>query len=307
MQTILGSGGAIGKILAKELSHYDSHIRLVSRNPQKVNESDELMPGDLMDKVLVDKAVEGSDIVYLTVGLDYKFKVWQTKWPAIMQNTIDACKKHNARFVFFDNAYMYDPNFMDNLTEETPVNPISKKGKVRSAIAQNLLHEMKSGGIKGMIVRASDFYGPGIHTSVMMETGYWRMKSGKKPIWLGNPLAWHSMTFTPDAAKATALLGNTINCYQQIWHLPTESQKLTGKQWIELFAREMNRPARFIALRGKFIRFIGLFVPFFKELGEMIYQMESNYFFNCDKFRNHFPEFKITSPDEGIKEVVKAG
>ena len=44
MQTILGSGGAIGLPLAKELKSFTSQIRLVSRNPKKVNDTDELFP-----------------------------------------------------------------------------------------------------------------------------------------------------------------------------------------------------------------------------------------------------------------------
>jgi len=37
MQTILGSGGAIGIELAKALTAYTLDIKLVSRNPKKVN------------------------------------------------------------------------------------------------------------------------------------------------------------------------------------------------------------------------------------------------------------------------------
>jgi len=40
-QTILGANGTIGKLLAKELLNYTQDIRLVSRNPEKINESDE--------------------------------------------------------------------------------------------------------------------------------------------------------------------------------------------------------------------------------------------------------------------------
>ncbi len=116
MQTILGTGGAIGTALAKELSQYDSVIRLVSRHPKKVNETDEIMPGNLMDKQLTERAIKGSSIAYLTVGLDYKYKVWKEQWPIIMQNVIDACKKYNVKLVFFDNAYMYDPDYLENLT-----------------------------------------------------------------------------------------------------------------------------------------------------------------------------------------------
>jgi len=37
MQTILGAGGIIGKGLAKKPSNTQTEIRLVSRNPKKVN------------------------------------------------------------------------------------------------------------------------------------------------------------------------------------------------------------------------------------------------------------------------------
>lgn len=49
MQTILGSSGAIGTELAKALAAYTQQIRLVSRNPKKVNETDETFPADVLD------------------------------------------------------------------------------------------------------------------------------------------------------------------------------------------------------------------------------------------------------------------
>ena len=120
MQTILGANGAIGSVLAKELRNYTDKIRLVSRNPRKVNDADELFPADLTDPVLLDKAIEGSEVVYLVIGLDYKLKVWQDKWPGIVRATIDACIKHNARLVFFDNVYMYGIEAIPHMTEESP-------------------------------------------------------------------------------------------------------------------------------------------------------------------------------------------
>ena len=47
-QTILGAGGAIGIELAKELSKYTSQIRLVSRNPKKINSKGKLFQSDLL-------------------------------------------------------------------------------------------------------------------------------------------------------------------------------------------------------------------------------------------------------------------
>lgn len=58
MQTILESGGMVGIELAKSLKKYTYEIKLVSRNPQKVNESDLLFPADLTQKENVAKAIE---------------------------------------------------------------------------------------------------------------------------------------------------------------------------------------------------------------------------------------------------------
>ena len=104
MQTILGSGGSIGVELAKLLPQYTKKVRLVSRNPQKINANDELLQADLTQLNDVMKAVEGSDIVYLMVGLQYTAKVWAIQWPLVMSHTIEACKKHNCKLVFFDNV-----------------------------------------------------------------------------------------------------------------------------------------------------------------------------------------------------------
>ena len=106
MQTILGGNGTIGSVLAKELTKYTNSIRLVSRHPKKVNATDELFPADLSDPEQVEKAIAGSEVVYLLVGFEYTLKVWQDKWPMLMQATIDACIKHHAKLVFFDNVYL---------------------------------------------------------------------------------------------------------------------------------------------------------------------------------------------------------
>ncbi|HEX7583349.1 MAG TPA: NAD(P)H-binding protein, partial [Prolixibacteraceae bacterium] len=81
MQTILGSGGAIGIELAKALKEFTSEIRLVSRNPKKVNATDELMSADLLNTEDVRKAVKGSSVVYVTIGFPYSVKVWKKSWP----------------------------------------------------------------------------------------------------------------------------------------------------------------------------------------------------------------------------------
>jgi nucleoside-diphosphate-sugar epimerase len=303
MQTILGANGTIGSVLAKELKQFTNEIRLVSRNPRKVNETDELFPADLSDPAQVEKAISGSSIVYLMVGFDYNIKVWQDKWPKLMRTTLDACIKHKVKLVFFDNVYMYASDQIANMTEESKMNPPSKKGEVRKEIADMLLAEVKAGKLNAIIARAADFYGPNNDKSMLIELIHKNYKKGKAANWFIDADKKHAFTFTPDAAKATALLGNTADAYNQTWHLPTDQHTLTGREWAALFAKEMGVANKISVMPMWLLKTIGIFVPFLREMPEMMYQYNQEYKFDSSKFMKRFPEFKTTSYVEGVKLI----
>lgn len=303
MQTILGASGEIGTGLAKSLAQFTPHIRLVSRNPQKVNEGDQLFAADLTQSGEVDRAVAGSEIVYLTIGFEYNVKVWQENWPRLMRDVIEACKKHKAKLVFFDNVYMYDPAYMHCMTEETPIKPVSKKGAIRAEVADMLLSEVRAGELTALIARAADFIG--LKNSVPVEMVIKNFLKGKKANWMVDVDKIHSFTYTPDAAKATALLGNTSEAYGQVWHLPTDKTPLTGKQWIELIAKAMGVAPRYSVLPKWLMGILGVFIPVMKEFKEMSYQNDRDYFFDSSKFENRF-DLKPTPPEQAVKEVIAA-
>ncbi len=302
MQTILGAGGAVGKALATALTKYTSDIRLVGRNPKKVNDTDITHPADLLSPEEVNKAVAGSDVVYLMVGLVYKTKVWQKQWPLVMQNTIDACKAHNAKLVFFDNVYMYDREALNHMTEETAVRPSSDKGRVRAHIADMVLKAHEKGEIKALIARSADFIGP--ENSVPTETIYKNLKKGKPADWFATLDKVHSFTDTHDAALGTAMLGNNEAAYGKVWHLPTDPTPLTAQQWIDLFAKEMNVKPKGRALPIWTMSILGIFMPVLKELKEMTYQYDRDYYFDSSKFNRKF-EYTPSKPEESVKRVVE--
>lgn len=306
MQTILGAGGIIGTELAKVLPQYTDKIRLVSRNPEKVNGTDELFKADLTDSEAVQKAVEGSDICYLTVGLKYDTKVWQNTWPVIMKNVIDTCEAHDCKLVFFDNVYLYDADHLNPMTEETPVYPPSEKGKVRAKIIGMLWGAVEEGRIEALVARSADFYGPNFDKpiSILHETVFKPLSEASTANWLGGDSYKHSYTYTPDAGKATALLGNTPDAYGETWHLPTASDPFTGKEWVENVAKELGEKPKYRTVPKFMVWLMGLFMPIMKENVEMMYQYDRDYVFISDKFEKRF-DFKPTPYKEGIREVAE--
>jgi nucleoside-diphosphate-sugar epimerase len=302
MQTILGSTGVIGTELAKNLVQYTARIRLVSRDPKEVNPGDELIIADLMDSLQVNNAVKGSEIVYLTAGLQYSNKVWQEQWPLVMRNVIDACTKQQAKLVFFDNVYSYGP-VNGWMSEETPYNATTRKGLVRIDISEMLMEEISRGSLTGMIVRAADFYGPGTSNSFVNRMVFNNLKNGKKAQWLASDKHKHSFTYTLDAGKATALLGNTPSAFNQVWHLPTDMNVLSGKEFIEAVAKVYGVPSKYSVIPKLMVRIGGMSNQIIRETVEMLYQFDSDYLFGCHKFNKSF-EFRATPYSEGIKETA---
>lgn len=304
MQTILGANGIIANEVAKELfKNYTKDIRLVSRNPKKVNNSDELFPADLLNASQTADAVKGSEIVYLLAGLPYNAGIWIEQWPIVMRNVIDACKLYHAKLVFFDNVYMYG-QVKGIMTEDTPFNAVGIKGKARAKTAGMLLDEIESGQLTAMICRAPEFYGPRNTQSGTNATIFDNIKKGKKLQVLIKDSTLRTLIYTPDAGKATALLGNTMDAYNQTWHLPCDLNRLTSKQFIEICSTVKGKELKYTILKKWMLRLVGSFNPFVKEIIELLYQWEDDYLFDCSKFNKRFPGFKTTALPVGIAEII---
>jgi nucleoside-diphosphate-sugar epimerase len=168
------------------------------------------------------------------------------------------------------------------------------------------MDEVEAGNLQALIARSADFYGPAINNSLLLEVVFKNLQKGKKANWFCADDKPHSFTYTPDAAKATAILGNDEKAYNQVWHLPTAPNPLTGKEWIETFANEMNVKSKHMVVGKTMVQLLGLFNSIMKEFVEMLYQYDREYVFDSSKFDKAY-SFKPTSYLDGVKEVIKAG
>ena len=306
MQTILGAGGAIGRELAGILADYTDRVRLVSRNPEATHPNSEAYPANLLNAGEVEGAVKDAEVVYLVAGLPYRARVWESQWPVIMRNVIAACRASGSKLVFFDNIYMYDREHLSPMDEGTPVRPCSRKGAVRAAIADALMSAVRKGDLEGLIARCADFYGPGRQgNSMLTQTVFERLAAGKPAQWLLSADHIHSFTYTPDAARGTAMLGNASDAWGEVWHLPTASAPPTGQGWVEAIAAELGVELRLQVMPSALLSLAGLVSPTLREIKEMAYQYDRDYDFRSEKFERRFG-FVPTRYDQGIRAIVEA-
>ncbi|MEW5355754.1 NAD-dependent epimerase/dehydratase family protein [Streptomyces sp. 16-176A] len=304
MHTVLGANGPIGEELTRELYRTFTHdIRLVSRDPKKVHDTDQLVKADLTDPEATARAVEGSEIAYLTVGLPMDSQLWERQFPAMMRNVIDACAKHGTKLVFFDNTYMY-PGTTTPQTESTGFEPNGRKGRVRAQIATTLLDAMSAGTIDAVICRAPEFYGPGKTKSLTNSLVFDRIKAGKRPFVPVSAKTVRSLIWTPDASRAMALIGNTPDAYGQTWHLPVDPHRLTYAEMIEAAGQITGRRTGYTVLPLALFKIGGRFVGPLGEVQELLPRYRGDNIFDTSKFTARFPDFTVTSYREGIAEIL---
>jgi len=305
MQVILGANGQIGEELARELNrNFTSSIRIVSRTAKKVNETDEVFSADLLNLEEAIQAVKGAEIAYFTLGLPMDSDLWERTFPTILSNVIEACKINGAKLVFFDNTYMYPQNDKV-LTEETPFSPLGRKGKVRKLMADMLQEEIDNNTLEVVICRAPEFYGPGKTQSITNSFIFDNIQKQKKLIVPISSRKRRSLIWTPDASRATALIGNTPTAYGQTWHLPVDETHPTYRELIDLTSEVYHKTFRYLVLPKVFFKIAAWFNPKVKELLELLPRYAYDNIFDDSKFKNHFPNFQVTTYKEGIEQIKK--
>ncbi|WP_248920045.1 NAD-dependent epimerase/dehydratase family protein [Pseudomonas entomophila] len=304
MQTILGATGQIAMELARELgAHYTQDLRLVSRNPHKVNATDTLLAADLLDAQQTVNAVKGSSTVYFTAGLPPDTALWETQFPVMLRNALDAARAANARFVYFDNTYMY-PQDARPLTEGTAFAPVGRKGQVRAAMATLVLDEMARGDIPVLIGRAPEFYGPGKTQSITNTLVLDNIKAGKVPRVPVRDDTRRTLIWTPDASRALAALGNAEDAYGSTWHLPCDDNRLTYRQIVALAGEICGRDLSYKVLGKWTLTAAGLVSRQVRELRELLPRYAHDNLFDSSKFSERFPAFEVTRYRRGLEQVL---
>ncbi|MFB7844403.1 NAD-dependent epimerase/dehydratase family protein [Microbacterium sp. NPDC056052] len=293
VHVVLGARGVIGQETIAALTAGGDDVIAVARGPVVVPEGVRTRQADLLDAAQTRTAVAGADVVHLVAGLRYDHAVWAREWPVIVRNAAVAARDAGARLVALDNVYAYG-RVEGPMREDTPLRPISRKGRVRAEAREMLL------SFPDVAVGvAADFYGPGARTSVFNRLVIDALRRGRAGRWLFDAGLAHSMTYTPDIGSGLAALGRSTET--GVWHLPT-SAALRGIDYIDIAAGEPGR-AR-VLTRGQ-LRLAALVDREARETLEMGYQYEHPYLFDSSAFERRFG-IAPTPFAVGVRRAIEA-
>lgn len=301
LHVVLGATGGVGQSIVQQLAAQGIAARAVNRSGRPVEGvAAEVMAADLMSRESALAACQGAGVIYHCAGLPYQ--QWETSFPVMLDNIITAASATGATLVYTDNCYMYSPTTQP-LTEESPQEPITRKGRLRRRLAETLLAAHAQGRIRTVIGRASDFYGPGVRSSAVGEQLFDALVRGKRVPWLGKLDTPHALSYGEDFARGLITLGAHEQAWGQVWHIPA-APALTGREFIALASEIAGVRARPLAASAVVLRLLGLTNPVLRESVEMLYEFTEPYLFDGSKYTRAFGGTP-TPHREALQQTVK--
>ncbi len=301
--TVVGYG-AVGRETVKLLAARGDKVRVAQRSEARhLPLAAHFVPTDVLNPESVINACAGSEAVICCLGFPYDSRVWQKKWPKAMANLLAACEKAKARFIFADNLYMYGPQTVP-LTEGMPLTDFGRKPKLRAEITRLWQDAHGQGRVQAVAVRASDFYGPDVPTSVISVHVVKNLLAGKAAVAPYPVIFPHDITYVPDFARAlVTLLDAPAEDYGQAWHVPNAPTK-TYRALIEQAAALIGVEPQMRVIPEILLQLAGLFSRQTYELIEMRFQADRPYIVNAQKFSHRFWS-DATPFEEGLRATIE--
>lgn len=274
--------GAIGLALVDELIGQGLPVRVVRRSGRAhVPDGVEVMAGDASNFEFAVQAAAGAVAVYQCLNPPYHR--WADLFPPLQNAAVHAARTAGARYVSFENTYMYGDTGGKPMTESTPMRAATRKGKVRLAMAQQLTELCTAGDLAVATARASDYFGPrGTSQSPFGDRVIRAAMAGKAAQVIGDPNQPHSYTYTVDAARTLAALGTRDDVVGEVFHAPNAPAQST-RQIIDTIAAILGSPIKVSVPPRLLLRLLGIINPTIRELDEMRYEFEQPFIIDSSK------------------------
>jgi nucleoside-diphosphate-sugar epimerase len=228
---------------------------------------------DLNDTAALTQAATSASVVVHALNPAYTNKAWREQVLPMLDAAIEVARALGATVMLPGNIYNFGTGMPATLREDTPQRATTVKGHIRIAMEAQL----QRSGVRGIVIRAGDFFGSG--------KGTWFDQAIVKDIqkgvftYPGTRTVATAWAYLPDLARtfvAVAAKRETLSPFE-VFHFAGSS--VTGQRWLDVLtplARKAGwvRPGadmQFKRLPSPIIRMGALLVPTWAALMEMRY------------------------------------
>ncbi|WP_291380290.1 NAD-dependent epimerase/dehydratase family protein [Demequina sp.] len=300
---VLGTG-AVGASLAHHLAAHGHTVRAVNRSGERgaLDPTIPLSQADLSDPAAAASAVAGADVVYQVTQPAYTR--WGAEFPSLQRSILAAAENAGASVVLADNLYGYSAPHGATITDDSPREATTRKGRVRIAMAEEALAAHAAGKARVALTRPSNYVGANyaIYRDLVLD----QIAKGKPARVLGRTDQPHSFSYVPDAARAMASIGTSDVGWGRAWITPvmapiTQAEVVT-RLWDAL--GQQGKP-KVTGMRGVALSAMALFMPMLREAVEMMYEFDEPFVASSAEFEHAFG-WGATSWDDAVAEMAQA-
>jgi nucleoside-diphosphate-sugar epimerase len=199
---VLGATGGIGGEVARQLQSAGWEVRALQRGASGSTEQRDGLTwirGDALNARDVLAAAEGCSVIVHAVNPP-GYRRWSELVLPMMDNTIAAAAAVGATVVLPGTVYNFGPDAFPVLHEDSPQHPVTRKGAIRVEMERRLF-AASNNGVRVLIVRAGDFFGPKAGNNWFSQG---LVKPGKPITAISNPgrrSVGHQWSYLPDVAR----------------------------------------------------------------------------------------------------------
>lgn len=269
---ILGATGGIGGEVAKAALRRGWAVRALNRHAQRMASDPrgiEWIQGDAMNEADVIAAAKGVEVIVHAVNPP-AYKNWALWVLPMLRNTLSAARQSGARIVLPGTLYNYGPETFPLIAEHAPQQPRTRKGAIRVQM-ETLLREAGAQGVRSLIVRAGDYFGPTAGNnwfSQMVTAG----KPAAHVMRIGKKGIGHQWGYLPDVAETMLRLleiEDRLSDFENV-HMAGHWDD-NGMRMVQAIQRAVAKPISVRAFPWWLLTVIWPFVRLLRELHEMRY------------------------------------
>lgn len=306
---LFGACGSIGQSISAALSAQGRRHRVVGREADRLHAAFGANP--LAERTVWDPDSPDSiraaarrvhTLVYL-VGVPY----WQfALHPELMRRTLRAAIDSGVRrIVLIGTVYPYGRVQSGNpVREDHPRDAHTFKGRMRRAQEDVLMQAHAAGQIEAAVLRLPDFYGPGVHTSLLHGAANAAVRGGTADM-LGPIDAPHEFVYVPDVGPVVARLADTPGAYGRTWHL-AGAGVTTQRALVAQMEQLTGRPLKLRVAGLGALRLLGLFNRVMREMVEMHYLLSEPLLMDDSALAQLIGPLCKTAYAEGIRQTLAA-
>src|SRR5215469_9892458 len=199
---VLGATRGIGGETARQLRDAGWAVRALTRSGEKSIERNDgitWLHGDALNREDVVAAARGCAVIIHAVNPP-GYRRWPELVLPMLDNTIAAAVAERATVVLPGTVYNYGPDAFLRVTERSPQNPISRKGRIRVEMERRL-EAFSARGSRVLIVRAGDFFGPQARNNWFSQGLIKPGQAVTKISYPGPRGLGHQWSYLPDVAR----------------------------------------------------------------------------------------------------------